>query len=129
MHDREIDEVWAQLNAMAADKQSWRRYRILEICCRNCGEPIAEVMKSANGPVVVYRSFKGVTAGTVAITGKSYESQSMSKYAVRVLAGGGPFICFCGCSRTVLNEADLSGPVEAGQRRVIWRHTATGLDK
>jgi hypothetical protein len=127
MRDREIDEVWAQLNAMAADKQSWRRYRVLEICCRNCGELIAEVMESAHGPVVVYRSFKGVTAGAAA-TGK-YASQSMSKHALRMLTGGGPFICFCGCSRTILNEADLTAPIEKGQRRVVWRHTVTGLDK
>lgn len=129
MDDHQVmDEVWAQINAIAADKKSWRRWRILEICCGACGEPIAEVIRTAHGPVVVYRSYKGATVGPAPITGEPYESQSMSKPGLRMLTDG-PFICFCKCSRTILEEADFTASIEKRRRRVVWRHTPTGLDK
>jgi hypothetical protein len=95
---------------------------------RNRLPVIAEVMRTAHGPVVVYRSHKGVTVGPAPITGEPYEYQSMSKPGLRMITDG-PFICFCKCSRTILEEADFTAPIEKGRRRVVWRHTATGLDK
>jgi hypothetical protein len=124
-----IDEVWAQINAMAADTKSWQRRRVLEIYCGDCNELIAQVMESDHGHVIVYRTFKGATVLSAPITGKAYESQSMAKMALRMLADGGSFVCFCKCSRTVLEEPDLTGAIKKGQRRVVRRHTATGLDK
>ena len=125
-----IDEVWEQINAMASDPRSWRRFRILEIYCRTCDEPIAEVMRTNAGSVVVYRTFKGATFGPVPMTGKPHESQAMAKKSLRMLAdGGGPFICFCKCSRTILEVADLTGPIKKGQRRVVSRRSSTSLDK
>jgi hypothetical protein len=80
-----IDEVWAQLGAMAADPKSWRRFRVLEMYCGTCDELIAEVMRTSHGLVVVYRSFMGATTAAAPITGKPYELQSMSKRVCRML--------------------------------------------
>ena len=86
-------------------------------------------MRTTHGLVVVYRSFKGTTVAAAPITRKPYESRSMSKYVVRMLHGGGPFICFCTCSHDTLEETDLTDPIGKGQRRVVRRRTDTGVDK
>lgn len=85
-----IDEVWAQIGVMAADPKSWRRFRVLETYCGTCDELIPGVMRISHGLVVVYRSFMGVTTSAAPITGKPYQSQSMSKRVCRMLHNG-PF--------------------------------------
>jgi hypothetical protein len=123
--DRQVnDEVLAQLGAMAADPKSWRRFRVFEIYCGACNKLMAEVMRTSHGLVVVYRSFQGVTAAAAPIVGKFYESQAMSKRAWRMLHNG-PFICFCDCTRAVLEEGDFTDPIGKGQRRIIRRRTST----
>ena len=121
---RVMDDVWVQIDLMAADPKSWRLWRVFEMYCGSCDKPIAQVMNTTHGLAVVYRSFKGTTTRPAPVTGKHYESQAMSKLIARMLYDG-PFICFCGCTRTVLEGGDFTDPIGKGQRRIIRRRTDT----
>lgn len=116
-----VNEVWAQLGEMAADPESWRQRRVLEMYCGRCNKLIAEVMRTDHGLVVVYRSFQGVTAAAAPITGRRYESQAMAKRIWRMLHGGGAFLCFCKCAHITLQETDLTDPISKGLHRVTIR--------
>lgn len=121
---RVMDDVWMQIKLLAADPERWRLRRVLEIHCSTCDKPIAQVMNTTPGLAIVYRSFKGTTTRPAPVTGKHYETQAMSKLIVRMLHDG-PFICFCGCTRTVLEERDFADPIGKGLRRIVRRRTDT----
>jgi hypothetical protein len=123
-----IDDVYKQLDLMAANPKSWHRFRVLEMYCGSCDEPIAQVMRTTHGLAVVYRSFRGTTARPASVTGRRYESQAMSKPIARMLHDG-PFVCFCACTRTVLEERDFTDPISKGQARIIRRRSATRANK
>ena len=121
---RVMDDVWMQINLSAADPERWRLRSVIEIHCSTCDKPIAQAMDTTLGLAVVYRSFKGTTTLPAPVTGRHYESQEMSKLIVRMLQDG-PFICFCDCIRTVLEEDDFTDPIGQGLRRIVRRRTDT----
>jgi hypothetical protein len=125
VEDRQvIDDVYKQLELMAANPRSWQRFLVFEMYCGSCNEPIAQVMRTTHGLVVVYRSFKGTTARPAPVTGRRYESQAMAKPIARMLHDG-PFVCFCDCTHTVLEEGDFTDPIGRGKCRIIRRRTDT----